>query len=62
MSGLDQYLTTLFDEFDMGGEGPGGQYPALYGDGIFPQLSTIVARYSAPDSDQDVINVRMASV
>ena len=62
MSGLDTYLCTLFDEFDMQLVDAGNQYPALYGDGIFPQLSTIVARYASPDYYEDVINSRMAKV
>jgi hypothetical protein len=62
MSGLNTYLCTLFNEFDMQLVHADNQYPALYGDGIFPQLSTIVARYSSPDYYEDVINSRMAKV
>jgi hypothetical protein len=38
------------------------QLPALYGDGIFPQLSTIVARYSNAVNEERTINTRMSSV
>ena len=62
MSGLDTYLSSLFREFNMNIEQAYNQFPALYGDGVFPQLSTIVARFSNPSSDNDRLNVKMASV
>ena len=62
MSGLDTYLSSLFREFNMNIELAYNQFPALYGDGIFPQLSTIVARYSNATGDDDRLNIRMASV
>ena len=48
MSGLDTYLSRLFCEFSMTMSEVYDQLRTLYGDGIFPQLSTIVARYSTP--------------
>ena len=66
MSGLDSYLSRLFSEFNMHLPDAHGQLPAVYGDGIFPQLSTIVARYqNEEDGHDDVhrrINTCMASV
>ena len=38
------------------------QLLALYGDTIFPQLATIVARYLTPQSDNILMNTRHASV
>ena len=38
------------------------QFPALYGDGIFPRLATIIARYNTSDSVESRINLRMLSV
>jgi hypothetical protein len=40
----------------------GNQLPAVYGDGIFPQLGTIVARYNNASGIESVINKKMASV
>lgn len=62
MSNLDTYLTKLFREKRMNMEGASNQLPAVYGDGIFPQLSTIVARFSSPLYVQNMINLRMSSV
>lgn len=59
MSGLDAYLSNLFREYQM--QLPDGQLPAVYGDGIFPQRATIVARLRNPDMDQRRINYRMSS-
>ena len=62
MSGLDNYLCGLFREFNSAMETALNQFPVVYGDGIFPQLSTIVARYSHPNCDETTINRRMSSV
>ena len=62
MSGLDTYLSSLFCEFNMNIELAYNQFPALYGDGVFPQLSTIVARFSNRSSDNDRLNIRMSTV
>ena len=62
MSELDTYLCTLFREFNMQLGNAGKQFLALYGDGIFPQLSTIIARCSSPDFYEDLTNSRMTKV
>ena len=62
MSGLDAYLSNLFREFNMQLINAFGQFPALYGDGIFPQLATIVARYATPNINERHINMRLSSV
>ena len=61
MSGLDRYLTSLFNEFNMRLIGAFNQYPAVYGDGIFPQLATIVARYRLPNENESRVVRRLAS-
>ena len=38
------------------------QLPALYEDGIFPQLSSIIARYSLGNDNESKVNKRLASV
>ena len=38
------------------------QLPTVYGDGVFPQLGTIVAGYDNPSGIQSVINTNMVSV
>ena len=62
MSGLDNYLSSLFQEFQMNLPQANGQFPAVYGDGIFPQLATIVARYRNDNEVLSMINIRMSSV
>ena len=42
--------------------GASNQFPIVYGDGIFPQLSTIIARYSTLDKNEGCINTRLTSV
>ena len=44
MSELDFYLTRLFLEFNKQLLTVGNQLPAVYRDGMFPQLGTILAR------------------
>ena len=62
MSGLDNYLSSLFRELNITMINAFDQYPAVYGDGIFPQLATIVARYPSPNKNKNRINVRLSSV
>ena len=62
MSGLDNYLPSLFREPNITLINVFDQFPALYGDGIFPQLATIVTRYSTLDENKHRINVRLSSV
>ena len=53
MSGLDNYLMLLFQEFGFREGNNNSQLPALNGDGIFPQLATIIARRVIQDDDDD---------
>ena len=63
MSNLNNYFATLFDEAGLRVETAGNQYPAIYADGIFPQLTCIVARYRNPQHGrQRRINRQMASI
>ena len=62
MSGLDAYLSSLFIEFNMHLPVVIDQLPAIYGDGIFPQLNTIVARYGLGNEAKGRVNCRLASV
>ncbi len=61
MSGLDSYLSNLFTECDMKIGESFDQFPACYGDGIFPQLATILARYTMADESEQRVNRRLAS-
>lgn len=64
MSGLNEYLATLFSDTLITLESDGVEidvYPALYGDCTFPQTPTIVSRWRTPTLEQDFINRRMAS-
>ena len=63
MSGMDSYLSTLFRTFSIYISGASNQFPALYGDGVFPQLPTIVARMRRSGREEErMIATRMASV
>ena len=62
MSGLDNYISYLFRELNISMINAHNQYPAMYGDGIFPQLATIVARYFSPNKNKSRINVSLSSV
>ena len=62
MSGLDTYLSRLMREFSMELPAEFNQLPALYGDGIFPQLCSIIARYSLANKNEVRVNKRLASV
>ena len=42
LSGLDTYLSSLFHENEISGTQP--SYPVLYGDGVSPNLPTILPR------------------
>ena len=61
MSGLDSYLSNLFNECNMRIGEAFNQLPACYGDGIFPQLATILARYTMTDESKQRVNRRLAS-
>ena len=63
MSNVNNYFATLFKEADLRIETAGNQYPAVYADGIFPQLTCIVARYRNPQHNrQRWINRRMTLI
>eukprot|EP00984_Skeletonema_dohrnii_P000484 scaffold165_cov106-Skeletonema_dohrnii-CCMP3373.AAC.9 len=57
MSGLNDYLLSLLH-----GRLIGGLLPALYVDGIFATLATILPRYRSPTPEQRILNIRMASL
>lgn len=64
MSGLDQYLQGLFQEYGISNlNGNNTDGPAIYGDGIFPQLATIVDNRNSDNNDgvSSRINTIMAS-
>ena len=52
MSDLCAYLSQFFRDYSMQMCGASNQFTAVYGDGIFPQLSKFVARYSTPDKNK----------
>ena len=62
MSGLDFYLTSLFMEHNMLIRAAGNKLSAVYGDGVFPQLATIVARFNNASNFESEINKRMSTV
>ena len=57
MSGLNNYLVQLFAGIFIG-----GLFPALYGDGIFAVLATILPRFRNPTPELHLLNVRLASL
>lgn len=60
MSNLANYLSELLSAFALP---PSGRFlPALYADGIFANLSTIIPRYRNADLDQRRINMRMSAM
>ena len=61
MSGLDNYFLSLFRELNVRMSTAFDQFLVVYGDDIFPQLVTIVTRYSSPDVNESRINVRLLS-
>ena len=62
MSGLDTYMTSLFNEHNIRLPASLSQYPAVYGDSISPQLATIVVRYGLSNKNELRVNRRLASV
>lgn len=60
MSNLANALSRLLARFALP---PNGRFlPALYADGIFANLSTIIPRYRNPDLNQRRINMRMSAM
>ena len=61
MGGLDSYLSGLLSEFGKQLPGAYNQLPVVYGNRIFPQLASIIARYSLSNQNEDRVNRRLAS-
>ena len=62
MSGLDTYLSALFRDNSSQIRDANDQLPAVYADGVSPNLATIVTRYNNRSEEQQRINVHMSSV
>ena len=62
MCGLDNYLSFLFRDLNITVINVFDQYLVLYRDCIFPQLTTIVTRYSSTNESESRINVRLSSM
>ena len=62
LSGLNEYLEGLFGFAGMQMAGANNQYPAVYADGIFPQLSCIVASRRNGSERAQRIATRMSAV
>ena len=62
LSGLDTYLSSIFHENGIIINGTELSYPVLYGDGVFPNLPTILPRYNNPSLNERRINTRLANV
>lgn len=58
ISGLNDYLLELLDDTFV----DDGLHPALYCDGIFAVLPTILPRFTNPTPDQHLLNLRLASL
>ncbi len=57
MSGLNNYLVHLLNGMFIG-----GLFPALYCDGIFAVLATIVPRFRNPSLELQILNMKLASL
>jgi hypothetical protein len=57
MSGLNNYLLSLFTGILIG-----GLFPCLYCDGIFAVLATILPRFTDPTPEEQLLNQRLASL
>lgn len=64
ISGLNNYLVRLLSGWQLPGWlGYGGMlYPALYCDGIFAVLATILPRFRNPSPALELLNIRLASL
>ena len=60
--GMDTYLSRMMRELNMQLPDVFNQFPALYGDDISLQLSSIVARYYLANDNETKVNRRLASV
>ena len=61
MSGLNDYLFSILPPLYQTPTHT-NVFPALYGDGIFATLATIIGPYRAPNWEQRVVNTRMSSL
>jgi hypothetical protein len=57
MSGLNDYLLELFNGISID-----GLFPALYCDGIFAVMATILPRFTNPTPELNLLNIWMASL
>ena len=62
MSNLNSYLINLSKENNISLPSINGELPAIYEDGIFPMLPTILPRFSNPTVNESRTNTRLASV
>ena len=60
LSGLNDYLVSLVDPIYHQNGNP--VYPAVYGDGIFATLATIMRPFPNPNHHQKIVNTRFASI
>ena len=60
LSGLNDYLVSLLNPIYQ--QNGNGVYPAVYGDGIFATLATIMRPFPNPNHYQKIVNTRMASI
>ena len=54
LSGLNDYLVSNLSPLYQNGNN--SVYPALYGDGIFATLATIMRPYPSPNHEQKIVN------
>ena len=54
LSGLNDYLVSILSPLYQNGNN--SVYPALYGDGIFATLATIMRPYPSPNHEQKIVN------
>ena len=57
MSGLNDYLLELFNGISID-----GLFPALYCDGIFAVMATILPRFTNPTPELHLLNMQMATL
>jgi hypothetical protein len=60
LSGLNDYLFSILSPlYSRNGN---NVYPAVYGDGIFTPLATVMRPYVQPNHEQKIVNTRMSSL
>ena len=60
LSGLNDYLLSMLQPLYHNQGNP--IYPAVYGDGIFSTLATIMKPYPNPNHEQRIVNTRLSSL